>query len=269
MIAWSPLRYPGGKGQMYAYVEGLIKKNNLYGCHYIEPYAGGASIAIRLLLEQKVSKISINDLDRSIYAVWHCILYETNRFIEKIENTDINIKEWKKQRDIQKKKAEVDLFSLGYSTFFLNRTNRSGIINAGPIGGYNQAGNYKIDCRFNKERLIGLISTISEHKKDIFLYNVDGEYLINNCKKQNVLYFIDPPYYKQGKKLYENYFDHTRHLSLSKTIKNILYVPFILTYDVCKEIIDLYDFIPKQISELHYSLNQKRKAEELLYVNLL
>lgn len=62
---------------------------------------------------------------------------------------------------------------LGFAMFFLNRTNRSGILDAGPIGGYDQSGTYKIDCRFNKEVLIKKISKIAECKNSVRIYNQD------------------------------------------------------------------------------------------------
>lgn len=145
----------------------------------------GAGIAIRLLLEGKVESIYLNDYDRSIYSVWYCIVNETERFIRKIENTEVNIESYLIQKEIQKRKDEVDLFELGFSTFFLNRTNRSGIISSGPIGGYDQTGKDKIDCRFNKKSLIELINAISEKREHIFLYNMDAKKFIYEIPKEN------------------------------------------------------------------------------------
>ena len=131
MKSYSPLRYPGGKGQIYKMIVSILEKNNLIGCTYIEPFAGGAGIAIRLLFENKVNKVIINDIDRSIYAVWYSILYLSDELIEKIKDTEINMDEWYKQKEIQKFKNDVSILELGFSTLFLNRTNRSGIIKAG------------------------------------------------------------------------------------------------------------------------------------------
>ena len=115
----------------------------------MEPYSGGASVALFLLLEGFVNKITINDKDRAIYAFWYCVLNKTKDLCDKIERTEITIAEWRKQKEIQTKKEKADLLELGFSTFFLNRTNRSGIINGGMIGGVEQNGDYLIDCRFN------------------------------------------------------------------------------------------------------------------------
>lgn len=268
MKTWSPLRYPGGKGQLYNFVLTILESNDLIGCDYIEPYAGGAGVAIRLLIENKVKTISINDYDRSIYAFWHSVLYETENLIGLISRTEINIDNWYIQKSIQLHKDNVSLLELGFSTLFLNRTNHSGILKAGPIGGKSQSGEYKIDCRFNKAKLIDLIKSISQLKSRIYLYNLDGEKFLNLSRKPSNFYFIDPPYYKKGKDLYANFFSHEQHLSLSCTIKNILENNrYIITYDDCPEIEIMYDYLMIDRISLNYSLNTKRIANEILMVN--
>lgn len=148
----SPLRYPGGKSQIYDYIKELIIANN--ATTYIEPYMSGMGVALRLLFNNDVEKIMVNDFDKGIYAFWYSVLNYTEQLIEKIETTPITIEEWKVQRDIQNNKDNCeDLLSLGFSTLFLNRTNRSGIIKAGVIGGLKQNSNYKLDCRFNRKKL--------------------------------------------------------------------------------------------------------------------
>ena len=134
---YSPLRYPGGKNKLSAFIAKICIDNNING-HYVEPYSGGASVALFLLLEGFVKKITINDKDRSIYAFWFCILNKTKQLCELIENAELTIEEWKKQKEIQNNKKTADLLDLGFSTFYLNRTNRSGIINAGVMGGIDQ-----------------------------------------------------------------------------------------------------------------------------------
>lgn len=268
MRSWSPLRYPGGKGKMYKDVVSILQMNDLIGSNYIEPFAGGAGVAIRLLLEEKVESIFINDYDRAIYAFWYSILYSTEDFIKKIENTEINIENWKVQKEIQKNKENVSLFELGFSTFYLNRTNRSGILKAGPIGGHSQNGDYKIDCRFNKGKLIELINTISSKKNRIHISNMDAKYFIEEVDKNNTFFFIDPPYYHKGKDLYVNFYTHQDHVDLSNAINRELdNQRYILTYDKCDEISMMYDFLEFNIVELTYTLESKRKANEILFYN--
>ena len=181
MKFYSPLRYPGGKNKLAKFVGLICEKNNINN-YYIEPYAGGASVALFLLFNNYVKEIAINDIDKSIYAFWYSVLYDTDKLCELIHKTEINIKDWKKQREIQKDKESVALLDLGFSTFFLNRTNFSGVINAGVIGGLKQKGKYKIGCRYNKKDLISRIKTIAKYKKRIDIYNLDAIELVKKIR---------------------------------------------------------------------------------------
>lgn len=263
--SYSPLRYPGGKGQIYPYVLSLLEQSNLIGCTYIEPYAGGAAIAIRLLVEKKVSKIIINDYDRSIFAVWYAILNNTDEFISLINESQINVDNWRLQKEIQKNKQDVSLLELALSTLFLNRTNRSGIIKAGVIGGIKQEGNYKMDCRFKKDRIIELIKLIASLKNQIELYNMDALVFLSFVKrKHNQFYFIDPPYYNKGKELYTNFYKHDDHKKLSSFINQKMRNKHILiSYDNCVEINEMYKNNYRIIKELNYYVETKRKGEEV------
>ena len=264
--SFSPLRYPGGKGQMYDTIVQILQDNHLENCNYIEPFAGGAGVALKLLSNGIVKSITLNDFDLSIYAFWYSILYDTERFIRKIITVEINMQEWKKQRIIQLEKENVPLFDLGFSTFFLNRTNRSGIIKGGVIGGKNQDSFYKMDCRFNKKRLIALIEKISTLKDKITIYNLDAEDFIIQVKQKNSFYFIDPPYFCKGKQLYTNFFKPEDHLSLFKTIqKNLKNRSWIVTYDKCDEIYQIYKKQKYRIMSLNYSAQNKKKAEEYMF----
>jgi DNA adenine methylase len=268
--ALSPLRYPGGKGQMYDYIVDVIDNNDLTGCKYVEPFAGGAGVALKLLLDGYVERISINDYDRSIYAFWYSILNSTDEFIRQINETEICISEWHIQKNVQINKEKASLFDLGFSTFFLNRTNRSGILKAGPIGGLDQEGTYKIDCRFNRDRLIELILQIAEQRNNIELSNIDANEFIKNANKEGSFWFIDPPYYKKGKELYTNFFSHDDHRILSETIDvDLERVPFVITYDICDNIYQLYRHLNCEIVLLNYSVQLKKKSGEyMFYKNL-
>lgn len=174
---FSPLRYPGGKGKLVPFFERLIIDNGLSDGVYIEPYVGGA-VALSLLLKEYVSRIVINDKDRSLYAFWYSVLHHSEELCRLIADTPVNMDTWHTMRDIQNHKEDVDLLSLGFSSFFLNRTNRSGILKAGVIGGYQQTGNYKIDARYRKENLISRIRRIATYADCIELHNEDAVDLV-------------------------------------------------------------------------------------------
>ena len=267
MRSISPLRYPGGKTQVYEFVRELIELNG--STTYIEPYMGGMGIALKLILDNKVDKIMVNDYDKSIYAFWYSVLNYTDNLIHLIETTPISIEEWKNQRRIQdNKNSSKDLLALGFSTLFLNRTNRSGIIKAGVIGGLQQNGNYKLDCRFNKERIIQNIKLIASMREKIKLYNMDAEKFIrlNISKTKNSFTFFDPPCYAKGPGLYTNFYNHEDHVSLSRTIKKHLKSKnWILTYDVVPEIFQMYNEFRNEKYYLNYSVTKPSKGIEYIF----
>ncbi len=262
---YSPLRYPGGKSKLTAYVLETMKLNQLEGGAYVEPFAGGAAIAWYLLMQGHVEKVFINDLNPSIHAFWHCVLNDTNNLCALIEDTEVTIGQWLIQREIQLS-SNATLLERGFSTFFLNRTNRSGIVKGGVIGGLGQDGNYKIDCRFNKERLTALIREISSRRKQITLSNLDAVEFIDEVLphvEDKCLVNIDPPYYVKGRGLYQNFFEHDDHYRLYESIKRITQ-PWIVTYDDTPEINDIYsEFNPKPFG-LTYTAQSKRKGTEVM-----
>lgn len=265
---YSPLRYPGGKNKLSAFISKICIDNNIDG-HYVEPYSGGASVALFLLLEGFVKKITINDKDRSIYAFWHSVLNNTDLLCKLIETTSVNIEEWKKQKEIQINKQTVSLLELGFSTFFLNRTNRSGIINAGVMGGIEQNGDYHIDCRFNKQELIKRIRKIADRKKDIKLYKKDAIKLIdkiqNETENKNVIFYFDPPYYLKASSLYMNYYKEENHKDVSTKIQNIRNIQWIVSYDNVPEIKTLYINCQKKEYSFKHTAYHSRLGQEVLF----
>lgn len=191
---------------------------------YIEPYVGGGSVALYLLLKGIASHIIINDKDRSIYAFWHSIINHPEDFCRLVADTPVTMETWYRQQDIQKNKENIDLLSLGFSTFFLNRTNRSGIIKGGVIGGKQQNGKYLMDVRYRSDELIKRIERIANHANQISLYNLDAIDLILMLKEsldENTLFYFDPPYYVKGKGLYMNYYNDQDHQDICSAISQI------------------------------------------------
>ena len=267
---YSPLRYPGGKACLSRFLESLARTNHLVGGTYCELYAGGAGAALNLLFNNIFERIHINDADYSIYSFWDAILNHTESFIEKINEAEITITEWIIQKEIFKGGRANSVLDLGFATFFLNRTNRSGIIfKAGPIGGYNQEGNYKIDVRFNKEDLIRRIRNIAERRNYIILTNEDAVNIINNIgtyhhELENLLVYLDPPYYKKGKTLYLNNYNHSDHLTLSNAVENLEDIQWLISYDNVPEIREMYTECRMSTFDLNYTLQEKKSGNELL-----
>lgn len=261
---YSPLRYPGGKNCIFSFMSKLFYENNLLGVSYAEPYAGGAGLALRLLFEEYVNKIYINDLDRSIYAFWYSILNDCDAFCNWISNVDVSVENWHYYKDIQRNGGQYDLFELAKSTFFLNRTNVSGVIKGGIIGGIEQKGKYKIDVRFNKYELICKIRKIASFRNRISLTNLDGLEFINKMdrKREDIFIYLDPPYYKKASDLYMNFYLEKDHEKLSKQVRNIK-KSWIISYDNQDFILNLY----AQEKKVLYKLSQctsNRVGDEIL-----
>lgn len=261
----SPLRYPGGKAKLTKFIADLITFNKLEGCTYVEIFAGGAGAALALLFNKIVDQIVINDYDTGIYAIWYSILNNTEDFCERISSTPVSIDEWHRQKAIHR--TADNLLDLGFSTFFLNRTNRSGIIKGGVIGGLEQNGKYKIDCRFSKDELIKRIRMIASFRDRISLSCLDaGEFIrtkLNEIPDKSLIYF-DPPYFKQGPELYTNFYNDNDHKVLSNLIKENVTQPWIITYDNCEEISSLYDDFIQEKYSLNYSVSNKYKGKEII-----
>lgn len=262
----SPLRYPGGKLKVVDYVKQLMEVNDLMGGTYIEPYAGGASVALSLLFGQYAGKIKINDKDRSIYALWYAVLNETDALCRLISDTPVTMDTWQVQHELQKHKEEAGLLELGFSTFFLNRTNRSGILNGGVIGGKNQLGTWKIDARYNKKDLIERIEHVAGYADLIELTSMDAVALIKRYKRTpavKTFCYLDPPYYVKGQDLYLNYYRDKDHQDIAKAIKKFK-GQWIISYDAVDFISELYKDYRQKEYYLSYSAGNPAKGKEIM-----
>ena len=263
----SPLRYPGGKSCLFPLISAILQENGLRLPHYAEPYAGGASLALALLFGGQVSDIHLNDVDAGIWSLWHSILNETDALVELIETVDVTVPEWRNQREIYRGKEISDPLKLGFATFFLNRTNRSGIIGTGGvIGGLAQEGNYKIDCRFNKDELIRRIKRIRKYRNRIHLTRLDALQFLkcdSGIFPKRTFLAIDPPYFAKGSSLYTSFYSPHDHADVARIILGLNH-PWILTYDAAAEISALYKERPQFLFDIKYSLQTKRTGSELL-----
>lgn len=269
-IYYSPLRYPGGKNCIFPFVSKIFYENNLIGVSYAEPYAGGAGLALRLLFEGYVDHVYINDLDKSIYAFWLCILERPDEFCEWIEEVEISVKNWEKHKQIFNNAENVTSFDLAKSVFFLNRTNVSGVIKGGIIGGFEQKGKYKIDARFNKKDLIDRIRRIANIKNRISVSNLDGLHFIKNLdrKQEEIFIFLDPPYFQKGADLYMNFYSKKDHRMLAKYVHK-LRKKWIVSYDKHDFILNLYAEKNKAAYRLSQSASNRVGDEILIFSEAL
>lgn len=247
-------------------VSDILTENCTGSISYAEPYAGGCGLALSLLFKGDVQELHLNDVDISIASLWHCILNDTDRLLKKVNDVNVNIDEWKKQKLVQEQKESVDTLELAFSTLFLNRTNHSGIIKGGVMGGKNQTGKYKLDCRFTKKTLVDRIQEIADNSKNIYFYNMDAIDFISHMESlevRDLILMVDPPYYNKGKSLYTNFYDHDDHVYISEKL-NSTSIPWLLTYDNTIEIQKIYENHKHYQFNINYSVANKRKGTELL-----
>lgn len=260
----SPLRYPGGKGKIANYLKLLLLENDLLGTTYVEPYAGGAGAALSLLFEEYVDEIHINDIDPGISAFWRSILNETEPLVDRIASVELSMREWERQREVQRT-GGTDL-EIGFSTFFLNRTNRSGIITGGPIGGTEQQGKWSLDARFNRTDLIRRVQKIARFRSRIKVSECDALEVLDHYDRpgDHALVYADPPYFVRGGDLYRNFYEPEDHARVASRIQS-LRCHWIVSYDNVQDVRDLFVGLGSVDYSLSYSAAARYRGSEVLY----
>lgn len=267
MAFYTPLRYPGGKAKLSYYIKSVIEQNNLLDGHYIEPFAGGAGVALELLFQEYVQQIHINDLDVAVYSFWDAVVNHPDSICKLIHDTPVTMVEWEKQKNVLSTQSDTPSLELAFATFFLNRTNRSGILKAGVIGGKQQSGKWKLDVRFNKKDLIDRIQKIASYQSRINIYNLDTAKLLKtlpNKLPDNSLIYLDPPYYIKGQGLYRNFYEHKDHVEIRALLDKIKHIPWLVSYDNAQEIGAIYEGYRQQVFDLQYTAQTKRVASEVM-----
>jgi DNA adenine methylase len=269
----SPLRYPGGKKFLFPYIDSILKEKLYLGCEFYEPYGGGAALSLHLLFENTISRAIIVEKDPLIYSFWKSVIYHTDQFCEKVFNVNVTVDNWHKFQKYLSVNADklYDVVDLGLAGLFFNRVNYSGILTAGPIGGYSQQSKYKIDCRFNKSRIIKLVKKVSEMRGRLSIVRRDGlSYLQENAEKisKNGFAYVDPPYYSNGERLYRYYFSEVQHKKLASFLQCQSF-PWIVSYDYTADVLNnFYDQRIRTIY-LNHALTRSYKVRELLISNFI
>lgn len=269
LVHFTPLRYPGGKGKLAAYVKEVIGANRLYDCVYVEPYAGGAAVGLELLFQEFVSRIHINDLSTPVYSFWKAVLNETEELCRLVKNTRLSVRSWDRQRRVFQNPKDHSYVQVGFATFFLNRTNRSGILNGGIIGGRDQTGPWKIDARYNADELIFRIQSIAKIRQRIKLTRKDAlAFLRAGLAKwpSNTLVYLDPPYFNRGRDLYYDYYRPDDHADLARFMADSMGDrSWLVSYDNVDPIKRLYSGFRSIVYSVGYSARENRKGKEVMF----
>jgi DNA adenine methylase len=269
LVHFTPLRYPGGKAKLAAYVKQLIRDNKLDDGEYVEPYAGGAGIALELLLQEYVSLVRINDVSHHVYSFWKSVLNDTDELCRKIKNIRLTVASWDRQKKIFANPKDHDHITVGFATFFLNRTNRSGILNGGVIGGRDQTGPWKIDARYNADELIFRIESIAKMKSRIKLTHSDAiTFLGHGLPKwpKKSLIYLDPPYFEQGRELYYDYYKSEDHADVAAVVAAKMKDRFwIVSYDNVPKIRKLYADFRRLSYNVRYTARDRYEGKEVMF----
>ncbi len=266
----SPLRYPGGKAILSEFLTDVIDLNDLRGCVYFEPYAGGAGAALSLLKNRVVSEVYLNDADVRIYAFWRAALHHAERFVERIASVALTITEWRRQHEICAHPSKYRLFDVGFAAFYMNRCNRSGVLTgSGPIGGYEQSGAWRMDVRFNREALAERVLRLSRMRRNIHVFQKDAidflkATLPRGRGRKRIFVYLDPPYVNNGQQLYLNAYEAEDHRGLAKYLHNQKTPPWIMSYDDSALVRELYQPCKMAMMPIRYTLQTKRSAHELI-----
>lgn len=241
-------------------------ENSLLSGNYVEPYAGGAGVAVELLINGHVDHIHLNDSSYPIYAFWNSVLTRPDEFCKKIASASLTIEEWKRRREVIRNPEQYDEFEVGFSAFYLNRCNRSGVISGGVIGGLNQTGRWKIDARFPRNELIKRIEAIALRRGRVRLSNLDAEsYITQELPKLSgkVFVYCDPPYFEKSRRLYLDRYTPEDHARIAKVIQEQLVHPWVVSYDHAPDVLVHYQDRRKFVYDLQYNASRSYKGREV------
>ena len=266
---YTPLRYPGGKAQFAPFIAKVMEANGLAGGHYLEPYAGGAGVALELLYHGYASHVHINDLDFAVHSFWFAVTKKPDEILKLLNDTPVTMEQWFKWRSILRGEVGASMAELGFATLFMNRTNRSGILKGGVIGGLAQSGDYKLDARFMKDKLAKRIRKIADHACHITVHNEDALGLLKRCGEwlpKKSLIYLDPPYYVKGQGLYRNFYKHDDHQRIAKALQSRGFkTPWVVSYDNATEICDMYQLSECLKYDLKYTAQKRYVGNEVMF----
>ncbi|WP_431509885.1 DNA adenine methylase [Variovorax sp. DAIF25] len=266
---YTPLRYPGGKARFAPFIASVMRENGLTTGHYLEPYAGGAGVALELLFHGEASHIHINDFDPAVYDFWSAVTREPEELLRLLADTPVTMEQWLHWRSVLRGQIEVGLAARGFATLFMNRTNRSGVLKGGVIGGLGQSGDYKLDARLKKDVLSKRIEMIALHSSSISVYNEDAHALLARCQTflpPKALVYLDPPYYVKGQGLYRNFYEHGDHMQIADLLQSARFkTPWVVSYDNVAEIRQMYRMSQSLAYGLNYTAQVRYVGSEVMF----
>lgn len=245
----SPLRYPGGKQRAIGQIAKLFPKNAI---EYREPMVGGGSVYFHARTNSFAKKYWINDKFTELVSFWKSVQNEKTCLqllaeLEELRSSFNSAEEIKDYFLSARKEESHDQYRQAFLFFFFNRVTFSGTTRA---GGFSAAASTRRFTASSIERLAPMPQALEGTQ----ITNLGFEEVISE-PGEDVFIFLDPPYftatrlYGHGGSLHQ--FDHEL---LADCLKNSKH-RFLITYDDCPEIRELYSWANIQSWSLQYGMN--------------
>jgi DNA adenine methylase len=261
----SPLRYPGGKSRAVKFLKQFIPEFK----EYREPMLGGGSMMFYILDEYKITNVKASDINYELYCFWNQLKTSPHKMINEIQKMFENTSDGRKLYSNVLSRRENNLTKLqrAIDFFILNRITFSGVADS---GGYSQQ---SFEHRFTQSSIDRLSKASSIISNVEITHNDFSQLLLESG--EDVFIFLDPPYYSVSKsRLYgkkgnlHTEFDHNKFF---KTITACNH-KWLITYDNCEFIRDIYKNYNQLEWELQYGMNNYKqgkanKGKELLIAN--
>lgn len=277
----SPLRYPGGKRKLAPFVADLMARCDGRPELFVEPFAGGASVSISLLEADYVDMIALADADPLVGSFWSVVFSDQAHVLaDMVYDARITLEEWLRLRSLEAAPG----IEAAFKCLFLNRTSFSGSLNnvAGPIGGKSQAGDYKIDCRFNRNKLAERILELSRLRHRVrFVRTQTFAKTLSDVRRtavardrpSSLFWYLDPPFFAKADRLYRYHFEAEDHVGFAEATAAI---PghWLLSYDDHPDARRLHGRHPGfAVINLQYSARiddkQRLSAKEIIVSNVI
>ncbi len=231
----SPFRYPGGKTWFVPTFRRWMRRYATRPRVLVEPFAGGGSISLTALFEGLVERVVMVELDEDVAAVWQTIV---NGEAEWLAQRILAFTMTREAVEAELRRSPDSVREKAFQTIVKNRTLHGGILAEGSRflrRGENGKG---IGSRWYAQTLAQRIRNLQQIADRIDFRCADGLQVMQEfADRDDVVYFIDPPYTaggtRAGKRLYRHHqIDHERLFAMCAALKG----DALMTYDESEEV---------------------------------
>lgn len=248
----SPLRYPGGKSRAIGKIWPLVPDYR----EFREPFVGGGSVFLAAKQELPDRQYWINDLNTDLFHFWEQTRTNLGPLVEAVRQIQRATEDGCQLfNSYQDNWHDLDDFERAVRFFVLNRISFSGTVDS---GGYSNQAFHK---RFTASS-IDRLARLQPLMQNVRISNLDYRALLE-APGDEVFIFLDPPYYSTtNSRLYGKDGDlHTGfdHQAFAKNMRACQH-RWLITYDDCPEIRELFAFAHLQPWSLQYGMNNYKQG---------